>query len=285
MKKLVSVLLLSLYLHPLSATVFRFSGAESSVDVRYKYVQNVLLLALEKTKSDYGDYQLQSATQGINIGRVIRQLEQGIHDNLFVRVSINDEASDNFHVVPFPISRGLTGNRIALVHKQNKNILCNPNHDKLLRTLTSIQGVGWLDIDILNANGVNVFPITDYERMFHMIERQRADLFFRSFEEIKVEHATHVKTFPSLSIETCTVLHYPLPRFLVTHKSNATNAKRIEIGLVRAYEDGSFIKLWSNHFSEHLHLLKGRKVIQLENPYLKKVNQRFPHYKKYNVTP
>ncbi|MCD8475452.1 MAG: hypothetical protein LRY40_01735 [Shewanella fodinae] len=36
--------------------------------------------------------------------------------------------------------------------------------------------------------------------------------------------------------------------FFVTDKNNAQNAQRVYLGLVRAYEDGSFIRLWNRYF-------------------------------------
>jgi hypothetical protein len=243
-------------------------------------VQSVIQLALEKTRDDYGEYQLNSATKGINIGRVTRQLEQGEHKNLFIRLSITDDLAKRFQVIPFPIARGLAGYRVALIHQQNKNNFCNAS-DNFIKRASSVQGVNWVDIDILNANGFNVFPISSYDRMFHMIERKRVDTFFRSIGEITIEYAVNHKQHPNIMIEPCIAIYYPLPRFLVTHKSNVANAKRIKDGLIRAHQDGSFNQLWANHFAKRIKLLKGRRVIELDNPFLKNVN---PAYKKYNYT-
>ncbi|MDN4502920.1 hypothetical protein QX776_10950 [Alteromonadaceae bacterium BrNp21-10] len=265
-----------------AATLFTYNGAETDADERYQYVQQVLQLALEVTKEDYGEFQLVPIVQGINKGRLLRQLELGVYKNIFVRASVTDDMLERFHVIHFPIDLGTSGYRVALINQVNKHKYCGTKRLKALHQSTIIQGIGWLDTDILTKNGFKIFPISNYDQMFDMIDRNRVDLFFRSINEIDSEIQDRRYEFPNVIVESCVLLHYPLPRFLITHKDNIENAKRVEEGLIRAFKEGHFQAIWRQHFASGLKYLQQnqREVIELDNPYIQNID---PQYRQYNA--
>lgn len=280
--KLKIVLVLS-YLIALNsqANVFIYKGPENSDDQRYQYVQKVLQLALNKTKQEYGDFELKATSEDINLGRLLLQMDKDIYPNYFFKISITDELLEKFHVIQFPVDRGVSGYRIAFINQQRKESFCPIENIESLRKQVVVQGIGWLDGEILKYNGINVYALANYRSMFELVSLNRVDLFFRAINEIKNEYEAEQRNFPNLMIEPCIALYYPLPRFFVTAKNNIENANRIEKGLKIAYADGSFIKLWEEYFLDSIELvkLKNRTLLKLENPYIRGLD---PGYKKYN---
>ena len=264
-------------------TVFSFKGAETSIDRRFVYVKKVLELALEKTKAEYGDYELNATYNGVNVGRILRLMEQQSESNFFFKASMTNEIAQRFLAIPFPIDRGVAGYRVAFIRDGQQSRYCSTQTLASIKFKMSIvQGIGWLDGDILSANGLNVYKISNYDKMFEMVSMGRIDAFFRGVNEIETEWEIRRSQLPDLRIEPCIAFHYPLPRFFITNKDNKVNAQRIMTGLERAYEDGSFNELWHELFLDSIKLvgLANRQIIELDISYISEIDTS---YQKYNV--
>lgn len=262
-------------------TIFTYVAKATIEDPRISYEKRVLELALIKTQGEYGDFELIPSDSGITKARLQIQMKQGLYDNYFFKMSVTDKILTDYHVINFPIDLGLVGYRIAFVHQSNLQNLRKVTELEELKDLLILQGIGWLDGDILQANGLTVSNVTNKTSMYKMISLNRADLYFRGLNEIKNEILYNKPMYPEVEIEPYIVLHYPLPRFFVTSKENAHNAKRVELGLKKAYADGSLIKLWESVYLEDIQFinLNKRHVIELENPFISTLD---PYYKKYN---
>ncbi|WJG09204.1 hypothetical protein [Aliiglaciecola sp. LCG003] len=261
-------------------TVFTYIGPESNADPRVYYVKRVLELALEKTRAEYGDYELKPTAPNVNVGRLTLQMEQKLYPNIFFKMSITDELLEQYHVIPFPVDRGATGYRVAFVHSSVARKFCPVTNKNQLKKFSIVQGIGWLDTDILKYNGLKVYDISEYQQMFGMVDKNRIDLFLRGINEIDVEMELIKNNYPSIALEPCLLVHYPLPRFFVTYKDNTTNAERVETGLKLAFEDGSFIKLWNEYYAEGIEKLQmqNRHVLELENPFIKNLGNDYLQY-------
>lgn len=280
--KILLIICCYLLSSPLAAkTVFTYVAKATMEDPRTSYEKSVLELALKKTKAEYGDFELIPSDSGVTKARLQIQMKQGRYDNYFFKMSITDKILADYNVINFPIDLGLVGYRIAFIHQSNLQNLIKVTKLDELKDLTIIQGIGWLDSDILHANGLTVSNVTNKTSMFKMVALNRADLYFRGLNEIKNEILYNKPIYPEVEIEPYILLHYPLPRFFVTSKENVHNAKRVELGLKRAYEDGSLIKLWESVYLEDIQFinLNKRHIIELENPF---INTLDPSYKKYN---
>ena len=75
-------------------------------------------------------------------------------------------------------------------------------------------------------------------------------------------------------------LYYPLPRFFFTKKSNVTAIKRVEEGLVTAYNDGSFQKLWKEYYQSSVDFvnLQKRTLFRISNPFLGGIDKSYEKY-------
>ena len=262
----------------LANTTFHFKGGESPGDYRHHYIHKVLTLALDRTVTEYGEYQLIAEAEGLNVARTLLALQERTIPNFFARVSMTDEIAEQFAYVPFPVDRGVAGYRIALVQNGNEKIGCK--QPVKLQDYAIVQGVAWLDGDILRANNLQVYDSSSYENMFEMTNMGRMDMFFRAVNEIKYEYDTKSPALKGLQIEACMALYYPLPRFFVTDKTNKANAERVFKGLEKAYQDGSFQRLWRQFFKDSMDWvgLTQRKIINLNNPFIENLNKDYERY-------
>ncbi|MGO1120177.1 hypothetical protein ACTL6U_15840 [Rhodovibrionaceae bacterium A322] len=250
-------------------TVFTARGPESYTDKRQDYTYQLLDLALSKTTSSHGPYRLEMAPPGATIKRSMLDLERGAYPNFFVRQSVSSRLMKEFVPVPFPIDRGIVGYRVAFTSERTKQKLAEVSTLDELRRFSIIQGLGWLDIKILEANGFEVVTSGSYESLFRMVARDRADLFTRGANELLDEWESH-KSLTKLTYDQTFALYYPLPRFFFTLKGNEENARRVYEGLVAAYEDGSLVALWEQYYGASIEFvqLEKRKLFRLENPFL-----------------
>ena len=145
------------------------------------------------------------------------------------------------------------------------------------------QGVGWVDSEILRANGLKVIEVSNYESIFKMVIAGRINLFCRGANQLQAE-VEEFKSLTNLTYDESFVLVYPLPRFFYLNAKNTVAKERIQTGLQIAFKDGSFKQLWKKHYQSSVDFSKlgQRKHIYLENPLLKNLP---PDYKQYFMNP
>jgi hypothetical protein len=232
-------------------------------DARGSYPIALLHLAIEKSGTEY---QLVPSGQVMTQHRTLRQL--GSKSGLdVVWTMTSPEREKELKPIRIPIDRGLIGWRLLLIHNDNEQKIQQLD-EKQLKTSPSIQGSDWPDYPILKANHFRVLGSGDFDAMFKMLQAKRIDYFPRSITEIWPE--LQQKTGMSLTVAPKWVLHYPAALYFFVQKDNIELANAIEIGLLRAIEDGSMQQLFLQHFSSAIQQadLKSRTVIPLNNPLL-----------------
>ncbi len=259
--------------------IFTVNGPEGKTDKRHLYVKSVMALALEKTKKEYGDYQLRVNLNKVNLKRSLELAKEKKYPNFFIRQSVSLDLMEEMAYVPFPIERGIVGYRVAFVSSKTHKKLQKINSLEQLMRLEVVQGIQWLDTRILRGFGFSVYEAPSYEGMFHMVANNRLPLFLRGVNEVYDEWQSH-KHISNLMLDDTFALYYPLPRFLFTAKENGSAVKRIHAGLLKAYEDGSFVKLWREHYAKSIAFtnFKNRKLYRLDNPLIGDVGHKYQKY-------
>ena len=141
--RIIYLITLCLSFPTIAKTVFSFKGAETSVDRRFVYVKKVLELALDKTKAEYGDYELNATYNGVNVGRILRQMEQQPESNFFFKTSMTNDVSQRFLAIPFPVDRGVAGYRVAFIRDGQQSRYCeNETLESIKYKLSIVQGIG-----------------------------------------------------------------------------------------------------------------------------------------------
>lgn len=254
--------------------------AETSNDKRESYNIALLHLALEKTKSKYGPYRMQSIPQ-MNTPRSLYAASLNIYPNLVLEISY-DESHVNkgdLTYVDFPVDLGVVGMRVCFVNQALKKEISNVKTLDELKKYSIGQGVGWADTTILRANGFKVIEVATYEGLFKMVSAGRVDLFCRGANEI-LEEYNSFKYLPGLAVDESFAIVYPLPRFYFISTHNLLAKARIEEGLQIAYHDGSLLQLWSAHYADSLNFthLKQRRIFRIPNPMIANLPKDYEQY-------
>lgn len=187
--------------------------------------------------------------------------------------SANADKEAEFTAIRIPLYKGLLGNRIFIIHKDNQHKFDNINTLEDLKKITIGQGKTWADTKILESNGLNVVKANKYENLFFMVDGGRFDAFSRGVHEPFGELASH-PNLKDLTVEKNLMLVYRMPFYLFVAKSNKTLAKDLETGLNAAIADGSFDEVFFGDPSVQDVLakanMKNRRVIYINNPTLAK---------------
>jgi hypothetical protein len=230
----------------------------------------VLHEAMERTRRDYGAYEVQSVIENVSLARAIKLAIDGRLVNL-LPVGVAEPAPEREMIpVPFPIDKGLLGYRVALIDQRNQERLSRVHSVEDLRLLHVGQGSGWSDVRIYEHARIPVETTPDYDSLVSMLLHDRFDLFPRGLWEIAMEIATYGSRRPGLAVEQHLLLHYPFFETFYVSRSSPRLAARLTAGLERMVADGSFDALFARHFGRlladlHLHQ---RVLIELENPFL-----------------
>ncbi len=247
---------------------------------RYVYDIEILRLALEKTRPTYGDYELRGLP-ATNYARLLHSLIQNTHPNLVLEISYDKklEQSHGLTFINFPIDLGIIGYRVCFVNPAVKEPIKQAQTLEELKKYTIGQGVGWADIAILRHNGFNVIEVSSYVSLFKMVAGGRFDLLCRGANEL-MEEFEQYKEIGKLTYDESFVLVYRMPRFFYLNANNPLLKKRIEEGLLIAYNDGSLLELWrkENQLSIDFANMRNRKVFYLDNPMIRDLPRDYAQY-------
>lgn len=262
MSRLLACLLLAAHLAAAGAEIVRFPGPEFAGDRRYDYPLQLLQLALSKIRTEY---RIETAAFPMNQERQVLEIEAGRTIDVG---PIPSSAEREARLLPIriPLNKGVLGWRLGLVRKGDKGLAGVKTLDDL-KGVRLAQGQEWPDTLILRANGIDVITAPRYEGLFKMLVGKRFDYFPRSILEIWDEQAINAET---LEVEPHLALHYFYDAYFMVNRGNTKLAEDIREGLEKAIADGSFDKLFKQHFGERLRKarLDKRTVIELRNPLL-----------------
>jgi len=265
-------------------TQVAYKQAELVSSDRYLFEVEVMILALEKTLEDDGPYELQPI-HPMNRARNLLALSQDTYPNLVMLLSYEDSLLDdgNLIYIPIPLDRGIFSYRLCFMRDEIKPRMQGIKTLKQLKGFHFGSGVGWADTKILRHNGLTTLEADTLLSLFRMTKAGRIDLFCRGVGEYYSELTQQGQTI-DLSADDEITLYYPLPKFLFAHKNSKALMDRIQRGLKRALDDGSFDQLWKHEHEQHLQQahLKTRRLIILENPLIRKLP---PDYQRYDINP
>jgi hypothetical protein len=246
------------------------------------YQDEVVKLALEKTKAEFGPYRIEKAGK-MNISRAMNAVALNAFNNLIVANGYEKEFTQMgaMSYIPVPVDLGLTGFRLCITSKANKTKFSQITTVQQLKQFSIIQGFGWPDASILKANGFKVIEISDSaaENMLKMVAAGRGDLYCQSLSQYWMEYSTFKETI-GIDLNETFVLYYPLARFFYVNKSYPVEANRLRKGLELAAKDGSLAQLWFQHNQasfDHANL-KQRRLFTLNNPHLDMLDKGYQHF-------
>lgn len=270
--------LVSSCVHATEKTVFSIQGDFFSYKA-LNYELEVFELALKKTVTMYGDYQLNVLPRlGVN-QRAIVDIKKQRYENYFVMYSASNTLITGMKAVSFPIDLGINSYRVAFVSKETKKQLEDIDDLSQLTNLTVVQKIGWLDTPILKEAGFTIFEASHFLGMFKMVSNNHINLLFRGTGKV-IKDLKHNEGIKNLYLDEKFAIYYPLPKFFFTNHDNKLAAKRVYTGLLMAYRDGSLQKIWHKYFSDSLARvrLSSRKIFKLENPFISKLDKSYEQF-------
>ncbi len=235
------------------------------------YILELLELALEASKHDGDTIEIRQNDRDITQARQIAELQRGqTLDLIWTMSSVNREAV--IRPIRIPLLKGILGQRVFLVHKDRAADFQSITRMDQLKGFTAGQGSHWPDTPILRHNGLSVITTTHYPLLFDMLAGGRFDFFPRGANEAWQEINAHQDK--PLVVEPNLLLSYTAPMYFFVNSDNDSLATRIETGLEKMYDDGSFDEHFFQHPSITIMLEKidinKRHIFQLDNPLLPK---------------
>jgi len=170
--------------------------------------------------------------------------------------------------IRFPLLKGLYGWRIPLVNNKYKDLFKGPLSLQAFKQLKPGQLHSWSDTKVIESNGIEVIKGSSFKGLFQMLANERFDYFPRSVLEVEREYLEN-KHLP-LAIDQHIIIQYPTAYYYYVHKENVALAQDIQFGLEQALKDGSFERIFMEHYSDAVKYIKNseRRIYKLDNPFL-----------------
>jgi ABC-type amino acid transport substrate-binding protein len=253
------------------AMAYVIHSPESALDVRYQYHWEILRTALDKTAPKWGPYTIVQA-DFMTERRQAFELKNGTGKLTVIYLSTTPDFEQNLVPVRIAVDRNLGGYCVLLIRKGDQARIDAARAVDDLRRLTFGLGLGWIDVDILKANGLKVVTGSSYEGLFEMLVNRRFDVFPRAAVEILDEYDRRKGALPDLAIEQNLVFYYPLPMYFWFSRTDSGRrlAARAEEGMRAMIADGTYGRIfdkYQRHKIEELHL-KSRRLLAIENPFM-----------------
>ncbi len=111
------------------------------------------------------------------------------------------------------------------------------------------QGTGWSDTIILENAGFKVVQAPLLENLFGMIQFKRFDCFPLGANEAHALLERYRQDCPDVIIEPRLLIRYPFGRLFFVNKNDGELHDMVKTGLITAFNNGSFWKLFRSHGS------------------------------------
>lgn len=216
----------------------------TSYDINHEdyYFSQLLRLALSKTETIHGKYELQEPLNWTADKRLRVALNKHEIDVLWSATSTEYEAE----MLPIKISllKDLNNYRILIIRSEDQKKFSAVKSIEDLRQFKGGMNPQWIDAAIMEKNNLPQVYAVGYGKFFKMLAVKRFDYFSRGIYQVQTE----VNFYPELklAIEEELLLHYNNEFYFFVNKDNQQLASRIETGLKIALEDGSFDELFNS---------------------------------------
>ena len=244
--------------------VLRYPRSPAGEEYRQEYALAQLQLALDKVGSPL---QPRPSEHPMEQERALLSLEEGGSvDVVWSMTSI--EREQRLLPVRIPLDKGLYGWRIALLRADRAQLLRQVHSLGDLQALSAGQGHDWPDTAILRHNGLPVVVTSSYDSLFRMLDAGRFDYFPRAVIEIWAEAKNRPDA--AITVDRHLLLHYPTALYFFFSPRNPELADSVRAGMQLALADGSFDRLFMQHYGASLQQVDfaARRVLELNNPLL-----------------
>ncbi len=247
---------------PSNRLVVTMAAGQAPGDPRFRYATALLTLALQRSGFD-PDIQ---PVGGLTQPRQALELARGQLD-VGQLPAVGAVREGQALPVALPIRRGLLGLRLLLARADRAEAMAAaPDLETLQRRFVMGHGADWGDLPLMRQAGFRVVTGDRYPGLFRMLEAGRFDFMSRAVSEVWDELAEpRLAGSGGLVVVPRLALFYPLDDFFWVNPARAELAERIQVGMQRARDDGSFERLYRQHYGVALQRaqLRQRLVFRL----------------------
>jgi len=246
--------------------LIRYVDSKKYPDPKQSYFTDLLTLALEATRPQYGDYKLQPVDIDMLQARTSIMLQRNELIDLTWRMT-SQSLEEKLQAIYFPILKGMMGYRIFIIRKNQQYLFSENTSLTDLKRIELGQGHNWPDSDILLENGFKVIR-GNSTFLINMLKKERFTYYPRALHEPWLE----IKNEAQLTVEKNLMLHYPAPVFFFINKQNKRLQQRLSSGLAKLFSSGQFEQFFLGHEITSGILAKAmvnkRTTFTLHNPLL-----------------
>ena len=247
-------------------TEVHYLPPSDELDLIKTYNNDLLKLALEKTKTKYGDYRIVPSERQLTQREALKSLN---NTQLAVVVpTMTDRYREQVFIpVRVPLYKGLFGVRLMMINNSDADRLNSISDVAQAKNYTFGQGFDWPDTNVLKHNGYTVAEYRAKDELFEALYKGEYDFFPRSVAEIwqELEENRELK----FGVADGFYFYYPTAVYFFVAKNmkGAELSKRLTEGLEMAIADGSFDEIFQKSMKTFLDRAKldGKTVIRLEN--------------------
>jgi len=260
----------ALQVHAQSKTTVYYLPPTEEIELIKNYNLALLRLGLEKTVDTHGEFEIVvENNSGYAQRDALRFLKE--KKELYVVPTMTDDIRERIFIpVRIPLYKGLFGIRMMIANKSDLQKIDLITSETQLKAETLTQGSEWPDTQILKANGFKVLEFDQKDDMINAVVSKKALGYPRSiaeiFEEIDLNKDKPLSVFSSM------YLYYPTAIYFFVQRTPAGKSlsERLEKGLIKAIEDGSFDIVFNKYMGSMIDKadLKNKKMIRLSNPIL-----------------
>jgi hypothetical protein len=247
-----------------------YHAPESSLDVRYLYHWEILRTALERTTPKWGAYRM-VPSEFMTERRQAFELKNATGKLTVMYLSPTPDFEQHLIPIRIPVDKNLGGYCVFLIRRDDQQRFAAVRSIDDLRRFTYGLGLGWVDVDILKADGFRVVTGSSYDGLFEMLVNKRFDVFLRAATEVLDEYGQRKESLP-LTIENSIILYYPLPMYFWFPKTDEGRrlAARAEEGMRMMIADGTYDRIFDAYQRQKIERLrlKERKIFRIANPFL-----------------
>jgi hypothetical protein len=250
---------------------YRYDAPESARDVRYLYQWEILRTALERTAAQWGPYRM-VPSERMSERRQAYELENATGKLTVMYLSTIPEFEQRLVPVRIPVDRNLGGYNVLLIRDGEQARFGGVQSVEDLKRFSFGLGLDWVDVGVLESNGLAVVTGSSYDGLFEMLANRRFDAFPRAAVEVLEEYEQRKAELPTLRIEDRLLLYYPLPMYFWFPRTDEGRrlAARAESGMRAMIGDGTYDRIFDAYQRTKIERLrlKSRTLLSIGNPNL-----------------
>ncbi|MFT7559782.1 MAG: hypothetical protein ACI93R_001697 [Flavobacteriales bacterium] len=235
------------------------------------YQEELLSLALEASRDEFGPYKLSYFRNEMSANRLRSSIAQGklVHIDFVTEKEMPDDIRKGTHVSEYDLYQGLLGLRRLIIRHKDVDVFKNISNLRDFRQLSVGQGAGWADNRVYQAHNIDLITSIKNSHLVSMLAASRFDYLAFSVLEIESALKDDGTDISTLAICEDVYIYYPIPTYLMISARYPVLVKRVHRGLELLEKNGTVDELFNRYFGKNLEKIKSENsTVIILNPKL-----------------